>query len=250
MSERRFSEDEVREIFDRAAQTETGGQESEEEGGRGLTLQDLKEIGAEAGLSPDAIARAAAALTETPRGRRLSYLGVPVGVSQSVPLGRTMSDAEWSWLVMRLRETFHAHGRMDDSGRFREWWNGNLRISIEPTEEGDVLHMSTVKSGVREMTAGGLGLIGFGLFVALIVGLKGQLLTHPDKVAVALVFAGAGIGTIASNFLRLPPWFKKRKAQFEALARSVLSRGSSKADKGEGTLSPPDSEDGLLPGPG
>jgi len=228
LSERRYSDDEVREIFDRAsrhdAQEGVGGRPS----ATGLTLREIQDIGTEAGLSPDAIARAATGLsgpTSPGQVQRIPYLGFPLGLSQSVPLGRRVSESEWGWLLMRLRETFRARGRTEESGPIREWWNGNLRISLEPTEEGDVLHMTTRKGGVQEGTVVGVGLLAFSAVMTVLVALKGQLITDPEKLAIAAMFALGGVGTLLANTLRLPPWFRTRRAQFEALARAMLARG-------------------------
>ena len=234
MSERRYSDDEVRLIFDRAARTESEGVAGAGSSSMGLTLRELQEIGSEAGLSPDAVASAAASLARAPDAvsagvQRLPFLRVPVGLDQAVPLGRHVDEAEWNWLVMHLRETFRARGQTEASGGFREWWNGNLRVALEPTEDGDVLRMSTRKSGVREGNLAGLGMIGFAGFVTVLVALKGQLFTHPDKVAIGLMLALGGLGAIAVNTLRLPGWFRERKGQFEAVARALLSRGGAEA---------------------
>lgn len=249
MSERRYTEDEAREIFDRASRVDSAGVGPSRESSAGLTLRELQEIGAEVGLAADAVARAASSLTEVRGSRRVSWLGLPVGVSQSVALGRAMTDAEWAWLVMRLRETFQARGQTSEEGLLREWWNGNLRIAVEPTAEGDVLHMSTLKGGVREGMWMGLSLIGFAAVMAVIIALKGDAETF--KMALPFIFGGAGVGTLISNSLRLPPWFRTRKAQFEALGRAVLSRGSRERE----LASPEDDagsrgDDGLLPSSG
>ena len=86
MTERRYGEREVREIFARAA--EAGAEAS---GGsaraHGLTLRELQDMGLEAGLGPEHVARAAAALdagTEVLPRRR--WMGLPVAVGRIVPL--------------------------------------------------------------------------------------------------------------------------------------------------------------------
>ncbi|NNF27565.1 MAG: hypothetical protein HKN73_10130, partial [Gemmatimonadetes bacterium] len=128
MSERRFSDEEVRQIFDRAARSDpqpVGGGGS---GATGLTLAELQDIGSEAGLSPEAVAMAAASLTRPATSglsdvERLPLLRLPVGLNRAVPLGRSVDDAEWGWLVMHLREMFRARGQTETSGGFRVWWN-------------------------------------------------------------------------------------------------------------------------------
>ncbi|NNM31752.1 MAG: hypothetical protein HKO53_01715, partial [Gemmatimonadetes bacterium] len=201
----------------------------------GLTLAELQEIGSEAGLLPEAVAKAAASLNRPATSglagvERLPLLRLPVGLNRAVPLGRSVDDAEWGWLVMHLREMFRARGQTETSGGFREWWNGNLRVSLEPSEEGDVLRMSTRKGGIQEGNIVGIAFLAMAVFVTVIVALKGQLITHPEKVAVGAMIALGGLGTIGANVLRLPGWANRRKAQFEALARTMLSRGEGKTD--------------------
>ena len=61
-NERRFGDDEVREIFDRASRSgavRLGGGSIDE---HGLTLPELQDVGKEVGLDPERIAEAAAAL--------------------------------------------------------------------------------------------------------------------------------------------------------------------------------------------
>lgn len=230
MSERRYSDDEVRQIFDRAAQAEPQAVGSGGSTATGLTLAELQEIGSEAGLAPEAVARAAASLAQPsdsalPAVERLPLLRIPVGLNQTVPLGRTVDEAEWGWLVMHLREMFRARGQTETAGGFREWWNGNLRVSLERSDEGDVLRMSTRKGGVQEGNIVGVAFLAMAVFITVLVALKGQLFTDPAKAALGVMMALGGLGTIGANVLRLPGWFKRRKAQFEALARTMLSRG-------------------------
>ena len=65
MTERRYDDDEVAAIFARAADArQVGGHPAAPSSG--MTLQELQDIGREAGLSPESVARAAATLDRTP----------------------------------------------------------------------------------------------------------------------------------------------------------------------------------------
>src|SRR3954449_6387158 len=109
--ERRYGEDEIAEIFQAAASprrsegralTSTGG----------FSLEELQAIGGEAGIAPERIADAAAAL-DLRRGAPPPppHPGMPVSVGRTVELPRAPTDREWELLVAELRETFGAHGR-------------------------------------------------------------------------------------------------------------------------------------------
>ena len=141
---RRYDEQEVSMILEQASQLDTA--EAPEastsligpaarETGRGLTLAELQAIGEEAGISAVAVTRAANAIA---RGdhlppERQSMLGLPVGVARTVVFDRRVTDAEWERLVVLFRRTFGTNGVVRGEGSLREWGNGRLRASLEPT---------------------------------------------------------------------------------------------------------------------
>lgn len=141
MSERRYGEDEVREIFNLA--TTTGGHDrsrSDELGG--LTLSDIQRIGLDAGIEPTSIALAAAKVDarglQSPVQRSL---GFPSGLSRVIPLSRAPTDQEWQQLITQFRTTFGSTGQGTTSGGLREWAHGDVHIAIEPTEDGQQLRL-------------------------------------------------------------------------------------------------------------
>ncbi|HSG49112.1 MAG TPA: hypothetical protein VLA43_14930, partial [Longimicrobiales bacterium] len=164
MTERRYTEAEVAEIFESAtrdARRALPGADGSGEATDGLTLAQLQEIAGEVGISPEAVARGAAAL-EVRRAsdiqlRRMS--GVPIGVSRTVPLARSMTQEEWERLVARLRQTFDATGTVTVHGGLREWRNGNLRVALEPDGDGARLRLQTRREGWESLpVAGGIGM--------------------------------------------------------------------------------------------
>jgi hypothetical protein len=119
MTQRRYRDSEVREIFERASQREgiMPGQSSED----GLTLADLQDIGRKVGLVATAVAEAAGAVEmrmSTPSRRR--SLGMPIEVGSVVALPRPLADAEWERLTVELRVAFGAQGRVSSQGQLRE----------------------------------------------------------------------------------------------------------------------------------
>ncbi|HEX9886603.1 MAG TPA: hypothetical protein VGA70_08950, partial [Longimicrobiales bacterium] len=134
MTERRYTEEEVAEILDRATEvrTERGRSLATSEG---LTLAELKEIGQEAGIPSDMIVWAAGQVDRPAQADPdVRLLGARIGVGRTVHLGRKLTDAEWNRLVVDLRETFNAVGTVREQGAFRTWSNGNLQALLEPTE--------------------------------------------------------------------------------------------------------------------
>jgi hypothetical protein len=208
----RFNEDEAAAIFARAAEVEASDRHPVS-GGGGMTLEELQEIGREAGLAPEAVAHAAASLRKA--GTALpapTFLRIPIGVARTVPLERPLSDEEWGGLVGELQATFNASGRVSSDGTFREWRNGNLRIFAGPAPGGYQVDMRTSRGSARSlMTAGGvMAAIGAtALTVATVT------VSAPGD-ATTLLAIGAGL--FGAGLLQVPAWARRRREQFERIA--------------------------------
>lgn len=225
-TQRRFNEQETAQILEHAATAEQARVEGSTSmtssadrvrGHTGMTLQQLEDIAVEVGLRPDDI-RAAAHAVE--RGdmvptQRSTVLGMPVGVSRTVTLDRPMTDGEWERLVVMLRDTFKAHGRLKHDGSFREWSNGNLHVMLEPTATGQQLRMSTRKGNAASSV-----LIG-GAFTVSGLTMLGSAVAA-SQLSLRLVFGAVialiGLYTAVSTVLLLPKWARTRSSQMEMLA--------------------------------
>jgi len=219
VSERRYGDSEVSEIFrDAAAEAQRqllppgGAQE-------GLTLAELQAIGKEAGLAPDAIARAAVARDVQGSARVRRLVGLPVGVSRTAELGRKLSDEEWDRLVVRLRETFNATGQTRVEGGLRTWWNGNLRVRLEPGAAGQRLTLSTVNGPAQSYLRGGLIALGLSafFFVTSTVVMEANI--------PAIVSGAMGVGFVARALLGLTHWARLRGRQMEQIAADTTVSG-------------------------
>src|SRR5688572_15737219 len=115
MAERRYGDEEVREIFSLATTGGTRDRSLPTESG-GLTLDELQRIGQEAGIEPARVAQAAERLDArgTPAPVRRSF-GLPIGVSQVVSLPRAPTDREWEQLISQFRTTFGTPGHATTS---------------------------------------------------------------------------------------------------------------------------------------
>lgn len=219
MTERRYGEEEVREIF---ALATTGGKHDSalpNESG-GLTLEELQRIGREVGIEPARVAQAAGTLDA--RGRsapvRRSF-GLPIGVSRVVDLPRAPTDREWEQLIAEFRSTFGTKGRATTSGGLREWAQGNLHICIEPTERGEQLRLSTLKED-------GVALNGLAVVLAAMSALFGAVVAASGKPGKALLvlglFGGMALFSFGANLIRLPRWARERERQMETLAERAV----------------------------
>jgi len=228
MSERRFNEEEVAAIFRQASEAQNNTGEGALPSGQGLTVTELTEIGRQVGISSDLITQAAQVIERSGNATSRQFLGFPIGVGQTVELGRKLSDEEWERLVVDLRETFHARGTIRKDGSLRQWTNGNLQALVEPTEKGDRVRLRTTKGDAR----GGMAL-GLGMFTVSTVGLIADAATASGGTLTYLtMFAAMGIGMFGFSALRLPSWASERRRQMSELAGRLAAAAKPKISAG------------------
>ena len=217
MSDRRYTESEVADIFARAAE----GPETPSLPGKrddGLTLAALQDIGREVDISPESVARAARSVDINARSAPETLLGLPIGVGRTVSLDRRLTDAEWEHLVVELREVFGARGTVSASGSLRQWTNGNLQALLEPTASGHRLRLRTVNGSSRAQMSAGLATIG----IAAVVSIAAAAGVHFSQALPGiLLIAAAGAAMFASGALRLPAWARLRQRQMEGIAAGL-----------------------------
>jgi hypothetical protein len=132
-----------------------------------------------------------------------------------VTLPRAPTDREWDLLVSELRETFRAEGREVSRGDLRQWRNGNLRATIEPTESGYRLRIATRKGNAT--AANSLGITW--LLVGLVMAVGGFVSGDPlDRAFLPTLFISLGLAAFVFNALRLPRWAVEREEQMEYIA--------------------------------
>ncbi|HEY5219375.1 MAG TPA: hypothetical protein VIJ16_06190 [Gemmatimonadaceae bacterium] len=220
MTERRYTEPEVADIFQRA--TETAAPERQRlPTGEGMTLAELQEIGREVGIAPELVASAAAAMDRGGQATGRSVLGLPIGVGRTVELGRQLSDDEWERLVVDLRETFDAKGKVSRDGALRQWTNGNLHAYIEPGDGGQRLRMRTYNGTARILMILGAGYVGFaGVLAAVLTATSGLTAARLPGVA---ILTALGISAFGLGAARLPGWAKRRRSQMESVVERLLA---------------------------
>jgi len=227
--ERKYGEEEVSEIFERAT-SDDGTSLPIRSAQDGLTLGELQAVGEEVGLHPERVAAAAAKVgARLPVHPRKVWLGNPVGVGRTVDLPRAATDREWQVILADLRQTFHAHGRVEPHGETHTWRNGNLHAFLEPTESGTRLRMSTQKGGSKETTFMGAGVLAVGLVLLVTSGLDAATFGTTFETLIPALMAIGGGGVLAANYGRLRNWAAIRESQMEAIAgraRKLLSSPS------------------------
>lgn len=229
MAERRYDEDEVARILELATETRSAAPVRADPG-RGMTLAELQEIAEEVGISGDLVARAAARLDAGAPAGRGGPLGVPVRVWRTVELPRPLTDSEWERLVVRLRRVFGARGSVESVGSLREWRNGNLVVSVEPSESGQRLSLHTRKGNVTPFLSMGVTLIIIAAVLFVVSAISGDL-----ELRSIMILALLGAAGVVANLARLPFWSRTRARQMEEIAATVT---------GWTALPPGESEDG------
>lgn len=218
MSDRRYSDAEIAEILRRATVLRPEGAASLARQD-GMTLAELEAVAREAGIEPERVAAAAREI-DSPVAAPRRAIGVPVSVARSVELPRRLSDAEWEFLVTRLRETFDAVGKLETYGTLRTWSNGNLRVMLEPGIHGHRVRFTTLNDGMRFRLLAGT----FAGVTGLAAAFVGAITPSTDAFAAIpltgmLGIVGLFVGAAAAQALKL--WRNERRTQFDTLAAEL-----------------------------
>lgn len=221
MAERKYNGQEITDIFERAAQEQEAARRSRP-ADEGLTLSELQKIGKESGITPEFIARAAAAIEGGERNAIVEkVLGFPFVVSQTVPIAKPLTDDEWARFVVELRDMFGKDGQMGGSGALRQWTDKEVTVNVEPFGGGHRVRMGTApaKKGVAKL---GIGISIAVFLVSLIpwsIVLFGGV-HEPSVYMPAIVFTLLSIMPLlglrgSSN------WARKKEQQFASLVSKL-----------------------------
>ncbi|GAB5536005.1 MAG: hypothetical protein Rubg2KO_22540 [Rubricoccaceae bacterium] len=233
MSDRRYSEREIREVFERAARDQEQAKASATQ--EGLTLDEMQEIASSAGIAPEFVARAAesVALGEPEQGR-MTFGPIPRGVFRTEFLPGPPTDALWEGLVADLRRTFEAQGEVSEGPRVREWRNGNLRVTLEPAGDGSRLHLRTRRDDWTQLAGAGAALSAVTLLMAFFSSL--DAFSDPEMFRASLVVAiGSAFGA-AGVWAGQRAWAATREGQMEAIAQRAGARSQTASSTPEALL--------------
>ena len=217
MTERRFSDAEAAQIFERAA---SGHEVRATRAAEGMTLAELQSIGQEVGIPAEEIRRAALSVSHDSARSTRSFLGMTTGVGHTVPLARKLTDEEWERFIVEVRETFDARGTLTSQGSLKQWSNGNLQVLLEPTDAGHRVRFRTVKGNAPGTLGGGLVITAVAVIGEMTAVLTGAV--NDVGLLASFGFLGAiGIGMASTSALGLPRWARARKSQMEELGARV-----------------------------
>lgn len=228
-NDRRYNEHEISLILEQAGAAHERAQDTPSAalsvGARdGLTLVQLQEIAREVGIDPVFVTSAANAVASgllVPTKQR-TWLGLPIGIARTIDFGRNVSDDEWDRIVVSLRETFEARGKLQRDGTFRQWTNGNLQALLEPTATGHRLRLSTRKGNLTaRVVLGGTAIIASSILWLDILSRGGDM--GASAMFAPTIFGAFGIVSLLSIGLQLPRWARTRASQMETIAADAIN---------------------------
>jgi len=247
MTERRFTDKEISLILRRASDLEKRGSSTAVSSGRGLTLSDLKEIAAEAGIDPDLVARAVSEM-EGPKGLRTgSFLGGPGTVQREVRAApEEMSREELAELVRVVDEEVRDQGTVQEAlGTVRWTSQGRIlstQVSLEPSDGETLIRVEErYHDALRGMLHGIPA--GYGLLFGLVAALEGMELAFGPGALVVLASVATGFGLggaiwrgiSARSRRRVQHLAEKLGVRAKEVGAKKLSSGSDRNGEEEGT---------------
>lgn len=237
-SERRFSDDEAREIIKRALQLQHRKAE-DASSPAGLSLSELESIAEDVGVSSELVRRAA---TEVETGEanagRSRFLGATITPSETVALDRPLGEDELEELLIALPSITGDDGSGDAHRRSLSWSTNSvvamrtgrsLRITAHGSDSGGVVRireeLGQVAGGVFGGLMGGVGLgAGFGVGFGVGLGALGS----PTFAALVPIAFVAGSYLLARGIFRAVSRARKRHLRrIAARVREFFDRGRS-----------------------
>jgi hypothetical protein len=225
MTEHRYDDDEVHAIFARAANRQEEAEQAEAASKAGLTLTELQQIGAAAGIDAEHVADAARALALRGPGSAVTEPSNPWEILHSQVLPVPVSDRAWEQVVGELRRTFKKNGTISQFGDSREWSSSDeagstpIRLRIEPCAGGARVTLrrdaaSEIKSGY--VVGASLGSLTVALAVMTLAGL--------DVQSGGLLLGIFGVGTLLvliGNKPLIKRWMAKQSNHFSAVTDRI-----------------------------
>lgn len=243
LAARRYDEEEVVRLLRRAIELQR-----EEpvlpgpSGGAGLTLAELEEVGAEAGIDPSHLRRAAAELEGSPVSPDLAMrlAGAPISFVLERTAPGELSEAELEELVPLLRAHALGQGGASVVGKTLTWTSrsdantSSQQVLVSSVDGRTTIRIDERLGGYAGALFGGLmggGGIGLGLGGGVALGLA--LGSAAVAVALPVVLAGGGYAAARAIFRSR---FEKRRRRMEELLWHVVERverqaGPSPADR-------------------
>jgi hypothetical protein len=217
--ERRFSEEEMRAVFARAAERQRRVEETTARAG--LSLAEMQEVAAAAGIDPTHVAAAVAELGAAPDPRR-TFMGAPVEVTRVRRLPAPVSDETWARIVREVRRAFNDDGVPSQLGRIREWSSIGrgarrdlaTRLAIEPDGDGARV---TIRQSTRDFAFGFTLAGGIQAVMAVVFSLIATFSGDPELWIPAGIMGGMALAFLTAVQVGMRVWAQRQERKFEAV---------------------------------
>lgn len=219
---RTYTQDEVREIIRRAAES-TAEKERQASEDTGLTVNDLRDLAVGAGIDPEVMLEAAQSLdrdVHEPFEKRV--LGMKISAARAIRVEGPFTEEDWLALVSDCRTTFEAKGKVQDVSGLREWSNGNLHVLVEPVGEDVIIRMRTHHGATQQMAAGSVAMA-IAMFVMVITAMA-EGASGPETFGMVSLLAAVFFGAGGLLFTQIRRWSRTREQQMEAIGRRIQQR--------------------------
>lgn len=184
---RRFTDREMRLIFERAGEADGGAQ-----GDRGYSLAEMQEIALQVGLSPTDVARVASTISAP----EASYpvLGGPIRFHASHTLQGKLTDDGIASVALKIRQATGFHGELREVPGGAEWRArsamGLIVVDFTARSTGTRIDLTVARDDEAAVTAIGVG------FAGLVAGVAAAFAAANGLHVGALV--GIGIGAVTA----------------------------------------------------
>ncbi|RMH59952.1 MAG: hypothetical protein D6685_10715 [Bacteroidetes bacterium] len=191
----------------------------------GLTLEELQQVAAEAGIEPAHVEAAIAEIERTPpEARGVQVWGAPMHVEREGFIEGTVPDPAWEEMVAALQQAYNGPGEVRRIGRTREWSfagssGDGVLVSVAERDGGTRIRLSTSLTSRAVSSYAPALAIGFILSMVAVGTIESGLLASVAFVTILGVFYAA-----ARAVFRYLAGFQRDKAddvmrRLEAIAR-------------------------------
>lgn len=214
-SHRLYTEREIGALLRRASELQAEGSVSDKSG---LTLAEIEQVAAEAGIDPRYVRSAA---TESLRpenpGTRSSILGGPLALEEERVFHGEVTLEQWEDIVQEIRRTFGRSGVATQLGTTLEWSTSpeEAHVSLSPRNGRTRVQITQQHGGVAFLC------YFFGTLAAVFgTGMSLSMFGWPSSVELAL--SGVGLAGYAAGLRGLfGYWTGRQREKIEALLERI-----------------------------
>jgi hypothetical protein len=225
---RRFTDREMRLIFERAGEADVGAQ-----GDSGYSLAEMQEIALQVGLNPTDVARVASTI----RSPQASYpvLGGPMRFHVSHTLESKLADDGIATVALKIREATGFHGELRDVPGGAEWRvrsaMGLIVVDFTARGTGTRIDLTVARDDEAAVTAIGIGFAGLVTGVAAAIAAVNGLHLIPS--------VGVGIGAvtaIAAAWAGTRLWWSRAARRWARKTDALMETIGEAAERSAGDL--------------